>query len=212
MVKKRAKARFTKARKPPEQNIQAIQPKIPIIIMGAAGRDYHNFLTTFKSNPLYKVVAFTASQIPGIETRPFPKQLAGPNYQEDIPVFPESRLLDLIKEHKVQEVYLSYSDLSFQEVMEKASRVLASGAKFCMLGLSTMLKTEAPVIAITAVRTGAGKSQTSRKVASILQELGYKVIAIRHPMPYGNLVQQEVQRFASSKDLQHSHVTIEERE
>lgn len=213
MVKKRAKTKVNKARKQPQNpEPQHIQPQIPVIIMGAAGRDYHNFLTTFKNNHLYKVIAFTAAQIPGIENRAFPKELAGPNYHEDIPVFPETRLPELIKEHNIQEVYLSYSDLSFQEVMEKASKILAAGAKFCLLGLSTMLRTEAPVVAVTAVRTGAGKSQTSRKVASILQDLGYKVVAIRHPMPYGNLIQQEVQRFASAKDLQHAHVTIEERE
>ena len=187
-------------------------PPIPVIIMGAAGRDYHNFLTTFKQNQKYKVIAFTATQIPGIENRVFPRALAGPHYTEDIPIYPESRLAELIARHHIQEVYLSYSDLSFQEVMEKASQILATGAKFCLLGTSTMLKTEAPVIAVTAVRTGAGKSQTARKVASILQELGYHVVAIRHPMPYGDLQKQEVQRFAQYKDLTQADVTIEERE
>ncbi len=183
------------------------------IIMGAAGRDYHNFLMYFKDNPQFKVVAFTATQIPGIEKRVFPRVLAGSLYQEDIPVFPEEELVKLIRERNVADVFLSYSDLSFQEVMEKASRVLAAGANFSLLGAhATMVQTSVPVIAVTAVRTGCGKSQTARKVGSILRDLGYKVVAIRHPMPYGNLVKEEVQRFDAAKDLSVAHVTIEERE
>ncbi|HLD12608.1 MAG TPA: GTPase [Candidatus Nanoarchaeia archaeon] len=180
--------------------------------MGAAGRDYHNFLVYFKDNPFYQVAGFTVNQIPGLEHRAFPQQLAGSLYHADIPVFPESRLAELIKELKIDEVYLSYSDLSFQQVMEKGSLVLAAGAKFCMLGTETMINTSVPVVAVTAVRTGCGKSQTARRVAYILKDLGYKVVAIRHPMPYGNLLKEEVQRFADDADLKKAQVTFEERE
>ncbi|MDO8628746.1 MAG: cyclic 2,3-diphosphoglycerate synthase [Nanoarchaeota archaeon] len=181
--------------------------------MGAAGRDYHNFLMYFKDNPQFVVVGFTAAQIPGIEKRVFPKVLAGSLYAEDIPMFPEEELVKLIKEKNISDVFLSYSDLSFQQVMEKASQVLAAGANFSLLGSqATMLHTSVPVVAVTAVRTGCGKSQTARKVGSILRELGYKVVAIRHPMPYGDLMKEEVQRFSDMKDLSAAQVTIEERE
>ncbi len=184
-----------------------------VIIMGASGRDWHNFLMYFKNNPCLKVVAFTASQIPGIEKRVFPKELAGPYYTEDIPIYPEEKIIQLIKDLDVKHVYLCYSDLSFQEVMEKASEVLAAGANFSFLGTrATTIKTNIPLISITAVRTGAGKSQTSRKVGLILKELGYKVVAIRHPMPYGDLRTEVVQRFAKYDDLKKHQTTIEERE
>jgi len=184
-----------------------------VIIMGAAGRDFHNFLTYFKDNPLYNVICFTAEQIPGISKRSFPKQLAGKLYKKHIPIYHESKLKNLIKKYKIDYVFLSYSDLSHLDVMHKASKVLAAGANFSLLGTKdTQLKSKKPIISITAVRTGAGKSQTSRKVAQILKEKKYKVIAIRHPMPYGNLIDQEVQRFASHKDVEKYKCTIEERE
>lgn len=184
-----------------------------VIIMGASGRDWHNFLMYFKNNPCLKVVAFTAAQIPGIEKRIFPKELAGPYYNEDILIYPEEKLPDLIKDLDVKHVYLSYSDLSFQEVMEKGSLVLAAGANFSLLGTgATMIKPEVPVVSITAVRTGAGKSQTSRKVGIILKEMGCKIAAVRHPMPYGDLKKEIVQRFAKYDDLKRNDVTIEERE
>ena len=183
------------------------------IILGAGGRDFHNFLTYFKNNPTFKVVAFTASQIPGIEKRSFPKKLAGKSYKKDILIYSENYLPRLIRKFNVDYCFLSYSDLSHQEVMEKASLVLASGANFALLGTKdTMIQPKKPVISITAVRTGCGKSQTSRKVAEILQTIGKKVVAIRHPMPYGNLMKQRCQRFATYPDLKKQHVTIEERE
>ena len=181
--------------------------------MGAAGRDFHNFLTYFKNNSYYNVICFTAEQIPGISNRKFPKELAGKLYKKGIPIYKESTLSQLIKKHKVQNVYLSYSDLSHLDVMHKASIVLASGANFYLLGPDeTQIKSKKPLISITAVRTGCGKSQTSRKVAEILRDRGYKVVAIRHPMPYGDLVKQEVQRFSSYKDMKTHKCTIEERE
>lgn len=185
-----------------------------ILILGAGGRDFHNFLVYFKDNQAYHVVCFTAAQIPGIEKRVFPKELAGHLYKRDIPIFPESKLYYLIKKFSVDEVILAYSDLSFSEVMTKASISLAAGASFTLLGPNdTMLKSRKPVIAITAVRTGAGKSQTSRKIGKILQAVGKRVVAIRHPMPYGHdLKKQIVERFASETDLVRYNCTVEERE
>ncbi|MBT4207014.1 GTPase [Candidatus Woesearchaeota archaeon] len=184
-----------------------------VIIMGAAGRDFHNFLVYFKDNPYYRVICFTAEQIPGISNRKFPAKLAGKYYKQGIPIYKESTLPSLIKKHKVKNVYLSYSDLSHTDVMHKASIVMANGANFYLLGPDeTQIKSKKPLISVTAVRTGAGKSQTSRKVAEILRNQGHKVVAIRHPMPYGDLVKQEVQRFSSYEDVIKHKCTIEERE
>ncbi len=185
-----------------------------VIILGAAGRDYHNFLTYFKDNSLYEVVCFTAAQIPGIEKRKFPKKLAGKLYKQDIPIYSEEKLPELIKKYKIDEVVLSYSDLSHLEVMEKASIVLANGANFRLLGPNdTMLKSTKPVISVCAVRTGAGKSQTTRAVAEILRNNKLKVVGARHPMPYNsNLMKQVSERFGSYNDLKKFETTIEERE
>lgn len=184
-----------------------------VIIMGAAGRDFHNFNTYFRSNPAYRVVAFTATQIPDIAGRKYPAELAGKQYPKGIPIFAETELVDLIKKHKIEEVYFSYSDVSHEYVMNKASEVMAAGASFVLLGPDdTMIKSRKPVISVCAVRTGSGKSQTSRKVASLLKDKGRKVAVIRHPMPYGDLVRQKVQRFADYADLDRHECTIEERE
>ena len=184
-----------------------------VIILGAAGRDYHNFLTYFKDNPNYEVVAFTQAQIPGIEKRKFPKQLAGRLYKKDIPFYPEEKLSELIKKLNVDEVVFSYSDVSHEYVMHLASISIANGADFVLLGpKSTMIKSKKPLISVCAVRTGSGKSQTSRKIGTTLKKMGYKVVAIRHPMPYGNLMKERVQRFANYNDLRKNNVTIEERE
>lgn len=184
-----------------------------VIIMGAAGRDFHNFNTYFRDNENYKVVAFTATQIPNIENRKYPPELAGKLYPEGIPIYPEEELPELIKKYDVDEVVFAYSDVSHEYVMHKASIVNASGADFKLMGpKSTMLKSKKPVIAVTAVRTGCGKSQTSRKVFRILRDMGFKVVSIRHPMPYGDLVKQRAQRFASYEDLDRYECTIEERE
>jgi predicted GTPase len=184
-----------------------------VIIMGAAGRDFHNFNVHFKNNRTYDVVAFTAAQIPGIERRVYPTELAGIAYPKGIPVYPEEDLPRLIKELDVDVVFFAYSDVSNQEVMRKASLVLSCGAGFCFLGLNaTMLKADVPVISVCAVRTGSGKSQTSRQIAKILKNQGLKVVVMRHPMPYGDLKRQVWQRFASYADLDKYHCTIEERE
>jgi len=184
-----------------------------VIILGAAGRDYHNFLTYYKSNRNYKVVAFTQTQIPGIAKRKFPKKLAGKLYKRNIPFYPEEKLPLLIKKFNVDEVAFSYSDVTHEHVMHLASIVLANGADFVLLGpKSTLIKSKKSLITICAVRTGAGKSQTSRKAGIILKNMGYRVVAIRHPMPYGDLIKQNVQRFASYDDLRKGKVTIEERE
>lgn len=184
-----------------------------VIIMGAAGRDFHNFNVYFRNNRAYRVVAFTGAQIPGIQCRVYPFELAGIGYPKGISVYPEEELPALIKEFNVDQVVFAYSDISNNYVMQKASLVLASGADFCMLGpKATMLKAKVPVISICAVRTGSGKSQTSRKVAKILKDKGLRVIVIRHPMPYGNLKKQIAQRFASKLDLDNCECTIEERE
>jgi len=188
-------------------------PRTRILIMGAAGRDFHNFNTVYRGNRKYDVVAFTATQIPNIDGRKYPAKLAGSLYPKGIPIFPESELPMLIKELKVDEVVFSYSDVSHQYVMDKCSMVLALGADFTFLGgRHTMLPSKVPVIAVVAVRTGSGKSQTSRKVCSYLRSLGRRVVAIRHPMPYGNLVQQKVQRYGSIEDLVKNKCTVEEME
>jgi len=183
------------------------------IIMGAAGRDFHNFNVYFRDNEEYKVVAFTATQIPHIEERKYPSALAGRLYPDGIPIYPEKELSSLIKKEKVDEVYFSYSDVSHEYVMHKASEVLAAGATYVLLGpKATMLTSKRPVISVCAVRTGCGKSQTSRKIALILKNKGKRVVVIRHPMPYGDLVKQRVQRFARYEDLAKHQCTIEERE
>jgi len=184
-----------------------------IIIMGAAGRDFHNFNVYFRNNSSYEVVAFTAAQIPGIQCRVYPPELAGAGYSSGIPVYPEEELLQLIREFDVDEVVFAYSDISHEYVMHKASLVSASGADFCLMGSkATMLKAKVPVVSVCAVRTGSGKSQTSRLIAKILKDKGLKVVVVRHPMPYGNLKRQMLQRFASRKDLEKCKCTIEERE
>lgn len=184
-----------------------------VIIMGAAGRDFHNFNVFFRDNNEYEVVAFTATQIPNIDDRIYPAELAGKLYPQGIQIYHESELTDLIKKFKVDEVVFSYSDVSFEHVMTKASEANAAGASFRLLGVEqTMIKSNKPVVAVLAVRTGCGKSQTSRYVANILRNAGKKVAAIRHPMPYGNLVTQRVQRFATLEDLIKYNCTIEEME
>ena len=186
-----------------------------IIIMGAAGRDFHDFNTFFRHNDQYRVAAFTATQIPNIEGRRYPAELAGPLYPEGIPIASESELESLVKAHQVAEVVFSYSDVSHEYVMHQASRVLAAGASFKLLSpVQTMVKSNKPLVSVGAVRTGCGKSQTSRRILSVLQDkLGYeRVVAIRHPMPYGNLAAQAVQRFASYEDMDRHECTIEERE
>jgi predicted GTPase len=186
---------------------------IRTIIMGAAGRDFHNFNTAFRDHPEYQVVAFTATQIPDIEGRLYPAELAGALYPAGIPIHPESDLLQLIKTYDVDQVVFSYSDVSHEYVMHKASMVLAAGVDFRLMGLhATQIKSSKPVVSVCAVRTGSGKSQTSRRVAQVLRQLGYRVAAIRHPMPYGDLVKQAVQRYASLADLDLNECTIEERE
>jgi len=184
-----------------------------VIIMGAAGRDFHNFNTYFRDNPNFKVVAFTATQIPDIAGRKYPAVLAGKMYPDGIPIYPEEELTDLIRKNNVTKVYFSYSDTSHEYVMHRASQVQAAGASFILLGpVDTMVKSVKPVISICAVRTGCGKSQTTRKVGAVLIAKGRKVAAIRHPMPYGDLAVQKVQRFAAYEDLDKHHCTIEERE
>jgi len=183
------------------------------LIMGAAGRDFHNFNTYFRDKEEYRVVAFTATQIPDIEDRKYPSLLAGKLYPDGIPIHPEEDLVSLIKEQGIDEVYFSYSDVSHEYVMHKASEALGAGATFVLLGPEeTMLKSKLPVISVCAVRTGCGKSQTSRKIALILKNKRKRVVVIRHPMPYGNLVEQKVQRFARYEDLAKHECTIEERE
>src|SRR5512139_4169501 len=183
-----------------------------IIIMGAAGRDFHNFNTFFRDNKEYEVVAFTATQIPDIEGRLYPPELAGDLYPGGIPIRAEEELVDLIKQHGVEQVVFAYSDVPHEYVMHKAAIVNAAGADFRLMGTNyTQIKSSKPVVSVCAVRTGSGKSQTTRRVSLILQEMGYKVAAIRHPMPYGNLIRQEVQRFAEYDDLIEADCTIEER-
>ena len=184
-----------------------------VIIMGAAGRDFHNFNVYFRHNASFRVVAFTATQIPDIEGRKYPAELAGKLYPKGIPIYAEAQLDDLIRKFKVDDVHFAYSDVSHDYVMDKASQVMAAGANFVLLGPdSTMIKSRKPVVSVCAVRTGSGKSQTSRKVALILKARGRRVAVIRHPMPYGDLVKQKVQRFAAYSDLDKHDCTIEERE
>jgi predicted GTPase len=191
----------------------ALAKKTKVIIMGAAGRDFHNFNVYYRDNPQYEVVAFTATQIPGIEKRVYPPELAGPGYQNGIPIYPEEDLPELIKKHEINEVVFAYSDMSHEYVMHRASIALANGADFRLMGpFATMLKAKVPVVSICAVRTGSGKSQTSRRVTGILREEGFRVVVVRHPMPYGDLVKQVCQRFASREDLDKYECTIEERE
>ena len=184
-----------------------------VIIIGAAGRDFHNFNTYFRNNQDYKVVAFTAAQIPDIDGRKYPAELAGGLYPEGIPIYAEEELTQLIKKHEIDDCVFSYSDVSYQKVMNMSAIVNAAGANFKLLGPEdTMIRSHKPVIAVVATRTGCGKSQTSRKVIEELMAKGLRVIAIRHPMPYGNLVAQKVQRFATVEDLKKHNCTIEEME
>ncbi len=184
-----------------------------ILIMGAAGRDFHNFNTLYRDNDSVDVVAFTATQIPDIDDRKYPAALAGRLYPDGIPIYPEEKLIELIEKEKVEEVLFSYSDVSSQYIMEKGQLVTACGANFTIAGAApTMIKSTKPLVSICATRTGCGKSQTTRKVARILLDAGKKVAAIRHPMPYGDLEKQKVQRFASLEDLKKHKCTIEEME
>jgi len=186
---------------------------IRTLIMGAAGRDFHNFNVFFRENPDYQVVAFTATQIPNIEGRRYPAVLAGALYPEGIPIYPESELRELILNLDVDQVVFAYSDVPHEYVMHKAALVNEAGADFRIMGLkNTQLKSTKPVVSVTAVRTGSGKSQTTRRVSLILRDMGFRVAAIRHPMPYGDLAKQKVQRFADYSDLDKHECTIEERE
>ena len=184
-----------------------------VIIMGAAGRDFHNFNVYFKDNHRYKVIGFTAAQIPNIDGRLYPPELAGELYPEGVPIYSENQLTDLIRKHKVDLVAFSYSDIPHTDVMHKASMVMAGGADFVLIGATyTMLRSKKSVVAVCAVRTGCGKSQTTRHICNIMKAKGKKVVAIRHPMPYGDLTQQVIQRFASYEDIKNQQCTIEERE
>src|SRR5512141_2474765 len=186
---------------------------VKTLIMGAAGRDFHNFNTFFRGNKDYEVVAFTATQIPDIAGRAYPAELAGDLYPAGIPIYVEEDLPELIKKHNIEQVVFAYSDVPHEVVMHKASLVNALGADFILMGSKrTQVKSTKPVISICAVRTGSGKSQTTRRVSLILRDMGYKVAAIRHPMPYGDLVKQAVQRYADYRDLDKYECTIEERE
>jgi predicted GTPase len=184
-----------------------------VIIMGAAGRDFHNFNLYFRDNPRYRVVAFTAAQIPLVHDRIYPPELAGHLYPDGIPFYPEEELAGLIRAHLVELVVFSYSDVAYADVMHKAAAVTAAGADFMLPGVAqTMLQAVKPVIAVCAVRTGCGKSQTTRKICGILRNLGKKTVVVRHPMPYGDLRRQVIQRFASFEDFDREQLTIEERE
>ena len=184
-----------------------------VIIMGAAGRDFHNFNTFFRNNSLYQVVAFTAAQIPDIDDKMYPAVLAGERYPEGIPILSEDVLVETIQKRNIDVVVFSYSDIAHTDLMHKASTVLATGADFWLLGAeSTMLKSDKPVISVCATRTGCGKSQTARKITQILQNRSKKVATIRHPMPYGDLAKQVVQKFSTLEDLEKHHCTIEEME
>ena len=183
------------------------------LIMGAAGRDFHNFNVYFRENPDYDVIAFTATQIPDIDGRTYPAALAGARYPAGIPIYAEADLVEIIQKQKIDQVIFAYSDVPHAYVMHKASQVLAAGADFRLMGLNTtQIKSTKPVVSVCAVRTGSGKSQTTRRVSLILRGMGYRVAAIRHPMPYGDLVKQAVQRFAEYADLERQNCTIEERE
>ena len=198
---------------PTTQGDQSDMDRTRVLIMGAAGRDFHNFNLYFRDNSAYEVVAFTATQIPGIEGRQYPTELAGSLYPAGIPIYDEVDLERLIRERDVQQVIFSYSDVPHNYVMHKASQVLAAGADFRLLGpKATLLTSSKPVVSVCAVRTGCGKSQTSRHVAEVLLGLGQRVVAVRHPMPYGNLIAQRVQRFTDYDALDEYETTIEERE
>ncbi|MFH2054419.1 MAG: cyclic 2,3-diphosphoglycerate synthase [bacterium] len=187
--------------------------KKKIIIMGAAGRDFHNFNTYYRDDKSVEVVCFTATQIPDIEGRKYPKELAGPLYPKGIPIYAEEDLYELIAKHDIEEVVFAYSDVTHEYVMHKASAVVTAGANFTVLGArATMIPSKKPVVAICAVRTGSGKSQTTRRVLEIIKEMGLTAAAIRHPMPYGDLVKQTCQRFATLADLKKHKCTIEEME
>ncbi|MBI2837549.1 MAG: GTPase [Acidobacteria bacterium] len=187
--------------------------RIRVLILGAAGRDFHNFNTCFRDDPTYDVVAFTATQIPDIEGRKYPAALAGKLYPKGIPILAEAEMIQIIGERRIDQVVFAYSDVRHEYVMHKASMTLAAGADFRLIGpAKTMLKSSVPVVSICAVRTGCGKSQTTRRVAEILRARGMRVVAVRHPMPYGDLVKQRVQRFASLADLDRHNCTIEEME
>lgn len=184
-----------------------------VIIMGAAGRDFHNFNIYFRDNKRYHVIAFTATQIPNIEGRRYPSELAGKLYPEGIPIYSEDQLANLVGEYKIDLVAFSYSDIPHIEVMRKASIAMAEGADFILIGATyTMLKSSKPILSVCAVRTGCGKSQTTRHVCHIMKQKGKKVVAVRHPMPYGDLRAEVVQRFASYEDFDKHHCTLEERE
>src|SRR5260221_7401695 len=184
-----------------------------VVIMGAAGRDFHNFNVFFRDNDLYEVVAFTATQIPNISGRRYPASLAGKLYPDGVPIHEEPELPELIRKHGIQEVVFAYSDIAHEDVMHRASLVNAVGADFTLMGAAaTMIPAKVPVVSVCAIRTGSGKSQTTRKVCEILKAAGKKVVAIRHPMPYGDLAKQKVQRFADYADLDREECTIEERE
>ncbi len=190
-----------------------MEKKKNVIIIGAAGRDFHNFNTYFRGNESYHVVAFTAAQIPDIDGRKYPAELAGDLYPDGIPIYPQEDLGSLIKKYDVDQCAFSYSDVSYQEVMAVAAQVNAHGSDFLLLGpKETMVKSTKPLIAVGAVRTGCGKSQTSRRIIEVLMAHGQKVVAIRHPMPYGDLVKQTVQRFETLDDLKKHECTIEEME
>ena len=186
---------------------------VRVLIMGAAGRDFHNFNVFFRNNPDYRVVGFTATQIPNIEGRVYPANLAGSGYPDGIPIYPEEELVEIIRRENVDQVVFAYSDVSHEYVMHKACEAMAAGADFRLLGPNhTMLESKCPVVAVCAARTGAGKSQTTRFVAQYLTDRNKRVVVIRHPMPYGNLEEQKVQRFAEMEDLDRHKCTIEERE
>src|ERR1043166_39464 len=186
---------------------------INVLIMGAAGRDFHNFNCVYRNNPLYRVTAFTATQIPNIEGRTYPPVLAGSGYSEGIPIFPEEQVESLITRLKIDLVVFSYSDVTYSHVMHMAARANTSGADFQLLGgRQTMLPSSKPVVAICAVRTGCGKSQTTRRVAQILRSMGKRIAVVRHPMPYGDLTKQICERFATLADMDRYECTIEERE
>ncbi len=197
----------------PCQALRDPEPQTRVLIMGAAGRDFHNFNVFFRANPAYTVVAFTATQIPNIDGRSYPPELAGPAYPQGVPIYPEAELERLIIAERVDQVVFAYSDVPHEYVMHKASLVLAAGADFRLMGThTTMLRANVPVVAVCAVRTGSGKSQTTRRVCDILRSAGRRVAAVRHPMPYGDLARQACQRFATYADLDMHQCTIEERE
>ena len=191
-----------------------VMDKTKVVIMGAAGRDFHNFQVCFRDDPSVEVVAFTAAQIPGIENRTFPPELAGPLYPQGIPIFPEEKLSEIIRQHKIQQVIFSYSDVAHVEVMHRASLVLSLGADFVLLGPDrTMLPAAVPVISVCAVRTGCGKSGVTERIWEILQAKGIiRSVVIRHPMPYCDLNRMRVERFATMEDLDKYVCTVEERE